>query len=193
MDACAVTLSNGAGRMLALRARLPMIAADSAKAWIDVAMPGTWEGHPAGPFTLTRETFESVLAAFNAQANPIPLDYNHQSVSGGEAPAAGWVHKMELRGDGHLWAFVEFTDRAAERVRAGEYRYCSPVFLFDAPDRKTGEPVPCDIHSIALTNTPFLDGQQPIALTRAAVVAPRIDAPQGSLVSFVRGPTGHAV
>lgn len=182
----AYALRNVAGRTLILRALLPMIAPDAARTWIDMAGPGTWEGHPSGPFTLDAAAFRACIAAFEAQTNPIPLDYNHASIEASQAPAAGWCHKLEVR-DGRLCAYVEFTAKAADAIRAGEYRYCSPVFMFDSPDRVTGKPVPCDIHSIALTNTPFMDGQRPIALTRrAAVAAPtRINAWSGIAVGHV--------
>ena len=63
-----------------------------------------------------------------------------------------------------LWAHVKFTPRAAELVRAGEYRFCSAVWMFDTIDRVTGEEVLAELHSVALTNTPFIDGLQPIVL-----------------------------
>jgi phage I-like protein len=64
---------------------------------------------------------------------------------------------MELRGDGaELWARVEWTDEAREAIAERRYRYLSPVFRWNRPDRVTGETVPLHIPSVALTNTPFL-------------------------------------
>lgn len=70
---------------------------------------------------------------------------------------------MELRDNG-LWTKVRFTPRAAEMVRAGEYRYTSPVWLLNRPDPVTGEKVPARFHSVALTNTPFQDGLEPVTV-----------------------------
>lgn len=159
-------------KRLALRAHVGISGADpeTRTSWIDIAGPGEWKGHPAGAFTLTPEVFASCIAAFDAQANPIEVDYDHSSLTpnpDGGSPAAGWVQALEMRGD-RLWACVEWTARAASRIRAGEFRYCSGVFDFDSVDRKTGGHTVCVMDSVALTNRPFIDGQQPIALSRAA-------------------------
>jgi hypothetical protein len=159
------------GRAMALRALVGLTGegADKRMGWVHVAYCGTWEGHSEGAFTLDRAAFESCIRAFEAQSNPVPVDYEHASVRDvAKAPAAGWVQKLELRGD-DLWALVEWTKTAAEEIRSGAYRFCSGVFVFDKPDRKSGEPVPCVVHSVALTNTPFVDGQRPIALSQRRV------------------------
>ena len=158
------------GRRLALRAQVGISGDDpeTRTCWIDVAGPGEWKGHPAGPFTLDVDKFAACIAAFDAQANPIVVDYDHASLSvnpDGGAPAAGWVQSLELRGD-RLWACVEWTPESAAAIRAGKFKFCSGVFVFDEPDRVTGGNTVCAIDSVALTNRPFIDGQQPIALTR---------------------------
>lgn len=168
----AYALPSKAGRAVALRALVGLSGADpeTRTGWIHVAPEGEWRGHPEGPFALGAESFRACIAVFETQANPIAIDYGHASLSAAEAPAAGWGQRLDLRDDG-LWCEVEFTARAAAAIRAGEYRYCSAVFLFDQPDRVSGETVECQLHSIALTNTPFIDGQQPIALTHSPLAA----------------------
>jgi hypothetical protein len=156
---------------MALRALVGLTGegADKRTGWVHVAYSGTWEGHSEGAFTLDRAAFESCIRAFEEQSNPIPVDYEHASVRDvAKAPAAGWVQKLELRGD-DLWALVEWTKTAAEEIRSGAYRFSSGVFVFDKPDRRSGAPVACCIHSVALTNTPFVDGQRPIALSQRRV------------------------
>jgi phage I-like protein len=156
------------GRAMALRALVGLTGegAESRLGWVHVAYCGSWEGHTDGAFTLDDAAFESCIRAFEMQRNPTPVDYEHASVRDvAKAPAAGWVQKLELRGE-DLWAQVEWTKTAAEEIRSGEYRFCSGVFVFDKPDRKSGEPVACSLHSIALTNTPFIDGQKPIVLSQ---------------------------
>lgn len=168
LDAYALRSPMG-GRAFALRALIGLTGAgsDSRTTWVHVAYAGEWLGHADGAFTLDDDAFRSCIAAFNTQRNPIPVDYEHSSVSdtrGEAAPAAGFIQSLELRSDG-LYALVEFTPRAAEMIRGGEYRYCSGVFVFASPDRRTGEETPCVMHSLALTNSPFIDGQKPIALS----------------------------
>lgn len=164
----AYAMPSKAGRAVALRALVGLSGPDheSRLGWMHVAPEGEWRGHPDGPFSLTRDLFSSAISVFEGQRNPACIDYGHAATEPGEAPAAGWGQRLALREDG-LWCEVEWTQRAAAAIRAGEYRYCSAVFLFDAPDRRTGERVPCQLHSIALTNVPFIDGQQPIRLTHS--------------------------
>ena len=169
-------------KRLALRANVGISGADpdTRTSWIDIAGPGVWSGHPDGPFELTAEAFASCIAAFDAQKNPIVVDYDHASLRvnpDGGAPASGWVQALEMRGD-RLWACVEWTARAAGAIRGGEHRFCSGVFDFAAVDRKSGKTIgACVLDSIALTNKPFIDGQQPIALTAGRTVCATDEPP----------------
>ena len=151
--------------------KIAVCADDAATSWVQISEAGEWEGHDAGPFSLSLAEFESAIAAFKRQENPIVVDYEHSSTESAPegAPAAGWIRDLETRAgtDGlELWAMVDWTERAAERIRASEYRFLSPVWLFDAPDRESGEALLAELHSLALTNTPFLDGMAPVELSR---------------------------
>lgn len=155
-------------RALVLRFALPMVAPDAAKSWIQIASEGEWKGHPSGPFQLTTKLFQNIAQEFATQVNPRPIDYNHSEMeppNGQPKPAAGWIHDVQVRGDG-LWALVEWTSLAAGMIRSGEYRFCSAVFLWNQPDRKTAEIQPAVLFNAALTNVPFLDGQKPITLSQ---------------------------
>lgn len=154
------------GRVIALRAVYPMVDTAAPVAWIHAAKCGEYKGHPAGEFEITPKVLAQCVKNFEAQSNPIPLDYEHQSVGFGEAPAAGWVQEVRASGS-DLYARVEFTARAAERIRAGEYRYCSIVLMTETIDRESGDDIGASLHSIALTNTPFIDGLAPIELPPA--------------------------
>lgn len=148
---------------------------------LHVAMTGKWEGHPAGPFSITARDMDAIIERFNGQKTPMAIDYDH-SMADDDVPgpkiAAGWIHKMSRIGD-DLWAEVEWTPRAAEMIRNGEYAFCSPVMLKGKPDRVTGKPVPVELFNVALTNTPFLDGQTPITLSRIAMAVPPPKAKPG--------------
>lgn len=78
-----------------------------------------------------------VIAASVAYAGrrQIPCDYDHQLVygvgkgAGGQAPAAGWIDPASLTADAQgIWATVTWTETAAARLAAREYRYVSPSF-----------------------------------------------------------------
>lgn len=159
----------GAGRALVLRALFGITGpdAETRSSWSQIAKCGEWKGHPAGDFTITAEHLAAIVECFEAQQNPICVDYEHAStLEGEEAPASGWVQRLELRAEGQeLWGFIEWTERGANYIRAGEYRYLSPVIFFDAPLRDSGEEWPARIHSVAMTNVPFLDGMAALALS----------------------------
>lgn len=154
-------------------ARLTLLSAPDAegnrRVWINVARAGEWKGHPRGPFEFTAEVFDQIIANAERRKTPINCDYEHQtfkpSVSGA-VPSSGHIVKLERRDD-TLWALVELTARAAQHVRDGEYRSCSPVIEFDAKDRASGEDVGPEMLSLALTNDPFQDGLVPYRLTRS--------------------------
>jgi phage I-like protein len=173
----------GVGRHVGLTGADP----EKRTTWIHVAMHGEWEGHPSGAFSLDRKSFAQCIAALRACKTPPPVDYDHASLrplDGQPTPAAGYVLDLALRDDG-LWALVELTQRAADMVRGGEYRFCSGVFVWDAADRETGEPIPCQLDSIGLTNKPFIDGQHAIRLSRRALGAASMDIDKKDLMGKI--------
>lgn len=85
------------------------------------------------------------------------VDYEHQSFQNYRADrapvaarAAGWVKKLEARADG-IHALIEWTQPARAAIRAGEWRYLSPVFTHD-DELNVGE-----LLSLALVNQPAFD------------------------------------
>lgn len=159
-------------RVLVLRSLMPMVREGASTTWVHVAFEGEWKGHRDGAFEFTPSTFKQIVRNFERSPNPVPMDYEHSIEFATHAPASGWVQKLEVRqgndGRAHLWAFCELTDKAAEHVRAGEYRFCSGVFDFGATDLVTGEEIGCAMDSLALVNSPFIRGQQPIRLSQRA-------------------------
>lgn len=127
---------------------------------------GEWQGHPNGEFEFTEEIARKLIANFEAQANPVPFTYEHDSQPGNPRPASGWVYSLEVRDNG-LWAKVKWTNRAREMIREGEYQFCSVVVDFESTDRKSGEAIGPELLEVGLTNTPFVDGQVPLAASRS--------------------------
>ena len=123
-----------------------------------------------GTFVLDGAAGRSVIEAFDAHGTDIPIDYEHQSLGGayaspnGQAPAAGWIKGLRVvapktAGDGKagLFADVEWTETAREKLAAKEYRYLSPVVIVRTEDRRVTA-----LHSAALTNKPAIVGMKPI-------------------------------
>lgn len=110
-----------------------------------------------GDFIADAEAMQETVAAFEALGRDMVVDYEHQTLTGAEAPAAGWIKALQIRDDG-LWALVAWTERGAEYVAQREYRYLSPVVMVRQSDRRM-----VAIHSVALTNDPAIVGIRPIA------------------------------
>lgn len=109
-----------------------------------------------GEFDVDEESFHAMKAQIAQRGVDLVVDYEHQTLTGGEAPAAGWVKELKLEG-GFIKAVVEWTGRGAEYLKNKEYRYLSPVVNVRKSDNKaTG------LHSLALTNTPAIENMTAI-------------------------------
>lgn len=134
------------------------LAAEAGSGWVQILPAGTFSARDGrGPFDAgDRARLEQVLSATRAwlKTTEMPIDYEHQTLraadNGKPAPASGWVKAFEVRDDG-LWGRVEWTAMAAAAIKAGEYRYLSPVIGLD----KGGRVVL--VKMAALTNTPASD------------------------------------
>lgn len=126
---------------------------------------------PAGPqingidgrrWVFDQASVDQVLAAFARRNRYLVIDWEHSSQvraeKGLEAPAAGWIVRLESRG-GELWGQVEWTPRGAGQIARREYRFLSPVFLFDKNTGRIQE-----LSGAGLTNSPNLNL---VALNRA--------------------------
>ena len=94
----------------------------------------------------------AVVAATAELALDLPVDYEHQGEramqNGQPAPAAGWIKRVFERA-GAVWGEVEWTERAAAMIKAREYRFISPTFVYDRASRVVQRLV-----SAALVNDP---------------------------------------
>ena len=115
------------------------------------------------------EIAAKLIADIAALANPVVIDYEHQTIlsseNGQKAPAAGWftAEGMEWREGEGLFAKVEWTETAKLHIDAKEYRFISPVILFD---KKTGAIK--KIINAALTNNAAIDGMEEVSARLSA-------------------------
>lgn len=110
-----------------------------------------------GDFKVDDESASSIIDYYKSRENDIVIDYEHQTLDGVEAPAAGWIKEIENRGKEGIWAKVEWTERAQQYIASKEYRYLSPVVMVRKKDHKA-----VAIHSVGLTNAPAISGMRPI-------------------------------
>lgn len=100
-----------------------------------------------------------------ALKNDFLIDYEHQSLraaqNGKPVPAAGWFKGCDLQwreGSGLFATGIRWVDDAKKMISELKYRYISAVFFYNPA---TGEVI--EIVSIALTNTPGVDGLEALA------------------------------
>jgi len=104
-----------------------------------------------GSFEFGEADADLVIRDFASRGRDMVIDYEHQSLTGDKAPAAGWIDSLTKCAEG-LMAHVKYwTDEAARFLAAGEYRYFSPTLYFS----RSGKNVSA-VHSVALTNHPAL-------------------------------------
>lgn len=109
-----------------------------------------------GRFVFTAEDGLRICEHWKQRGTQPVIEYEHAStrLPGQPTPAAGWF-TIELRRDG-LWATrIKWTKRAAEYIRAGEYRYTSPTFPH-TDGKELG------LFNVSLTNTPATHDQRPL-------------------------------
>lgn len=127
--------------------------------------PGSIQGCEAKAWTMNATIAPDIITDVDARGTRPMVDYEHQSIrtreNGQPAPAAGWIQSLAYFPGRGLFAKVEWTERARQLIKAGEYRYISPLFEFD----KTSGAVLRFINA-ALTNTPALDGLMAVAASR---------------------------
>lgn len=126
----------------------------------DIAVTGSFEGHWMGKFELTTKAFKQIISNAKKTSTKILIDYDHESFWGGSTRAAGWIDakKLSISEDGtRLLIEPEWTESGRQAILNKEYAYKSPVIGFSYRDRVSGEVVESAVlHSVALTNTPFL-------------------------------------
>lgn len=105
--------------------------------WVHLLPLGVVQGRDGRAWRLSHP--EQVLSRFQAGGVDLAVDFEHgveqPQPKGTPVPAAGWIKQLETRPDG-IWGLVEWTERAANMIRAKEYRYISPTFLHRRTDNE---------------------------------------------------------
>jgi hypothetical protein len=114
---------------------------------------------------LDEESMSLIEQDFARRGNDMVIDYEHQTLNGEKAPAAGWIKKFINKGREGLWAVVEWTERAKQYLLNREYRYYSPVVMIRREDQKIVQVI-----NAALTNAPRINRLKPLVAKRDVVV-----------------------
>ena len=130
---------------------------DAVPEYVQVLPSGRVDPKGKPPFEVDEEAAGLIMSAFGKSSTDLVIDYEHQSLAGIEAPAAGWIKGLDDRGGEGIWARVQWTARAQEYLMKREYRYLSPVVLVRKRDGRAVE-----LLGAALTNLPAIDGMMPV-------------------------------
>lgn len=133
--------------------------------WIQILPLGKVElVDSRAPFEVTRPDLNRIISKFTADGLDLVVDYEHQSLGDGKAPAAGWIKELQVRIAGGapalqdgLYARVEWTAEGQRLIEAGEYKYYSPVITLNPETRR-----PLALMHAALTNTPAITKLAPL-------------------------------
>lgn len=162
------------------------------RVWVQVAMGGVFKGYAGGSeeFTFDTRTFEQLVGNFRKHPNyrvgddgfgvadVVAWDFHHASempategtipVHG--SPAQGWIQELAVRhneqGVPELWALTRWLEPAKTYIKEGRYQWASVSVVFDAIDPRTGQNIGALLTSVALTNTPFIEGMQRLSAER---------------------------
>ncbi|MFD2012959.1 phage protease [Acinetobacter vivianii] len=121
------------------------------------------DGRPydAPHWILTPERGHLIAAALNQREIDTVIDYEHATLksknNGEAAPAAGWLLAggfIYKEGVGLCSSKFDWLEKAKAHIEAKEYKYLSPVFLYNS----AGEII--TLINLALTNTPAIENLQ---------------------------------
>lgn len=112
--------------------------------------------HPKyGEFEITSATLAELKKNFDNRVRgiDISIDYFHDS----DKEAAAWFSELYLNTEGtELWAKVEWTPKATQKLSDREIRYFSPDFAFKWEDPESGVTYNNVLFGGGLTNRPFV-------------------------------------
>ena len=109
------------------------------------------KGETKGEIDFGDEDADKIILDFASRDRDLVVDYEHQTLTGDKAPAAGWIDRLSKTGEGLVATVRYWTETAKKHLEDGEYRYFSPVI-------KTSRRHPFALHSLALTNHPAMHG-----------------------------------
>lgn len=146
-------------RQLALRSDLGDFDADAPMPTeFRIFGPGV-NGTTKGPDVFDQAAARAVMTEYARQGVDQMIDLNHDSLDpatrrqrADAGDAMGW-YRLQLRGDGSLWAVdVRWTPEGEARLRAKKQRYISPAFLRDKKSGRVLEMINCALVGMPATH-----------------------------------------
>jgi len=162
---------------------------------VEVLRVGKWV-YGGREIEFTEEDLKHIVENFKKGIRPNPptelvVDYNHGSmeIEPDKSKAAGWVKDLFYE-KGSLYAKIKWTPRAREYIMNDEFRYVSAEIDPNYIDKKTGQNRGITLMAVALTNRPFIEGQDSISLSERDDLHKKAEARSKKYHIHVR-PDGH--
>lgn len=128
---------------------------------VEILRTGNFNHGFYGGFDITTDVLKSFKKNFDERARRIDIavDYFHENY----AEAAGWIKNIILQdNDTRLFATVEWTDVALEKINKKEIKYLSAEFDLDYVDSETGKEYGPTLFGAGLTNRPHVKDMKPV-------------------------------
>jgi len=111
---------------------------------------------------ISKKMLDNFVENFQSNVYGTEIQVNLEHKRGSEA--AGWVKDLFIKGQ-KLFAKVEWTELGVEKVKKNLFKFVSAELAGIFPHHKTGDEVKDVFIGLALTNTPALKAQHPLALS----------------------------
>lgn len=133
--------------------------------WVHVLPLGSYKHPTYGTIDVTPTRVARFVENVKNRVRGIDpsINYLHQ----GDGEAAGWIKNAEARSDG-LWAFVEWTSSAAQKLKEKAFKYFSAE-IFEEWEDPQGRKHSDVLFGGALTNRPFMKNMVPLNLSENTI------------------------
>lgn len=128
---------------------------------VQIMRTGTWQHPSYGEVKIDKKVISDVVKNFESRERGIDLavDENHEE----NHKALAWFRDLVTENNGNdLFADVELTQKGADLLNEGAYKYFSPEIVFYKIDEETGNPQSNLLIGGAFTNRPFFKDMQPL-------------------------------
>lgn len=139
---------------------------------VQIMRTGEWSHPLYGEVKIDKQTIADVVSNFASRKRGVDLavDENHEP----DHKALAWFKDLAVENDGNdLFADVELTQKGADLLNDGAYKYFSPEIVFQKIDEETGESQSNLLIGGAFTNRPFFKNMVPLMASEGATASER--------------------
>lgn len=138
--------------------------------WVQAWSWNQWDHPKYGKVTVDKEFADELVSNFkaNTYGQELPFDFEHGLDPSKGLQASGWIRDMQIRNDG-VYYLIEFTEDAANEIKAGKWKYISPAFMSKWRNDATGETFTNVPTGGGITNRPYFKGMLPLNFSEIVI------------------------